>query len=188
MCVCKAWSLSVFEKWGNSIPFICSPFFFFHVDSKFAFFVFVFAFFSLVFVNHFFFVFFSRALCSFLLHQPLTLRLKKSLLSPWYVPSLSFRGFSLSLSLFSREEEEEEYESHSKVPSLRPVVFRAREMSVVFFNALRFFCKFWCEEKALSPTKNECVILKRKRRKSREFTLARPRFSRNFTDFTVSLT
>ena len=100
MCVCKAWSLSVFEKWGNSIPFICSPFFFFHVDSKFAFFCFCFCFFSLVFVNHFFFVFFSRALCSFLLHQPLTLRLKKSLLSPWYVLSLSFRGFSLSL--FSR--------------------------------------------------------------------------------------
>ena len=101
---------------------------------------------------------------------PLTLRLKKLLLSPWYVPSLSFRTFSLSLSLFSREEEEKEYESRSKVPSLRPVVFRAREIRVVFFNALRFFCKFLGEEKPSLPRRTS---FKRKRRKSRESKLSR---------------
>ena len=49
------------------------------------------------------------------------------------VRSVSLFSHILSLSLFSREEEEKEYESRSKVPSLRPVVFRAREIRVVFF-------------------------------------------------------
>ena len=53
--------------------------------------------------SFFFSVFFLFPLfCSFSFFRlPLTLRLKEiTLLSPWYVPSLSFRGFSLSL--FSR--------------------------------------------------------------------------------------
>ena len=60
----------------------------------------VFCFFSLVFVNQVFLCFFLFSLLLFSLRLPLTLRLKKLLLSPWYVPSLSFRGFSLPL--FSR--------------------------------------------------------------------------------------
>lgn len=101
-----------------------------------------------------FFCFFSLlSLALFFASAPHSKTQEITLLSPWYVSSLSFRTFSLSLC--SREEEEKEYESRSKVPSLRPVVFRAREIRVVFFNALRFFCKFLGEEKALSPTKNE---------------------------------
>ena len=112
-----------------------------------------FCFFSLVFVNQVFFVFFLFSLLLFSLRLPLTLRRKK--LHFCHHGTFRLSLFAHSLSLCSREEEEKEYESRSKVPSLRPVVFRAREIRVVFFNALRFFCKFLGEEKALSPTKNE---------------------------------
>ena len=122
-------------------------FLFFHVDSSSL--RGVFAFFSLVFVNQVFFVFFLFSLLLFSLRLHLTLRRKKLLLSPWYVSSLSFRIFSLSLC--SREEEEKEYESRSKVPSLRPVVFRAREMRVVFLlTRCGFSANFWAKKSPLS--------------------------------------
>lgn len=107
-----------------------------------------FCFFSLVFVNHFFFVFFSRALCSFLLHQPLTLRLKKSLLSPWYVPSLSFRIFSLSL--FSRRR------GKGIRVALESALFtagrfsRARDTRRFFLTRCGFSANFWAKKSPLS--------------------------------------
>lgn len=153
MCVCcKAWSLSVFEKWGNSIPFVCSPFVFFHVDSKFAFFWCCFCFFSFVFVNHFFFCFFSLPsllLFLFFSSSPHSKTQEITLLSPWYVPSLSFRGFSLSL--FSRRR------GKGVRVALESALFtagrfsRARDERRFFFNALRFFCKFWAKKKPSLP-------------------------------------
>lgn len=90
----------------------------------------------------------------------------------------------LSLSLFSRRR------GKGIRVALESALFtagrfsRARDERRFFFNALRFFCKFWAKKKPSLPRRTS---FKRKRRKSREFTLARPRFSRNFTDFTVSL-
>ena len=115
-----------------------------------------------------FFCFFLFSLSLFSLRLPLTLRLKK--LHFCHHGTFRLSLFAHSLSLFSREEEEKEYESRSKVPSLRPVVFRAREIRVVFFNALRFFCKFLGEEKPSLPRRTS---FKRKRRKSRESKLSR---------------
>ena len=72
------------------------------MDSKFAFFWCCFCFFSFVFVNHFFVFFSLPSLLLFLFFSssPHSKTQEITLLSPWYVPSLSFRGFSLSL--FSR--------------------------------------------------------------------------------------
>ena len=127
----------------------------------------LFCFFSLVFVNQVFFCFFLFSLYAlfFAPHSK-----TQEITSVTMVRSVSLFSHILSLSLFSREEEEKEYESRSKVPSLRPVVFRAREIRVVFFNALRFFCKFLGEEKPSLPRRTS---FKRKRRKSRESKLSR---------------
>ena len=130
-----------------------------------------------------FFCFFLFSLSLFSLPLPLTLRLKKLLLSPWYVPSLSFRTFSLSLSFLEKKRKRNTSRAR-KCPLYGRSFFARARYASFFFNALRFFCKFLGEEKPSLPRRTS---FKRKRRKSREFTLARPRFSRNFTDFTVSL-
>ena len=102
--------------------------------------------------SFFFSVFFLFPLfCSFSFFRlPLTLRLKEiTLLSPWYVPSLSFRGFSLSL--FSRRR------GKGVRVALESALFtagrfsRARDERRFFLNALRFFCKFWAKKKPSLP-------------------------------------
>ena len=108
------------------------------------------------------FLFFSLLSVSlFSLRLPLTLRLKKlHVCHPWYVPSLSFRTFSLSL--FSRRR------GKGIRVALESALFkagrfsRARDARRFFFNALRFFCKFLGEEKPSLPRRTS---FKRKRRK-----------------------
>lgn len=96
-----------------------------------------------------FFCFFLFSLSLFSLPLPLTLRLKK--LHFCHHGTFRLSLFAHSLSLFSREEEEKEYESRSKVPSLRPVVFRAREIRVVFFlTRCGFSANFWAKKSPLS--------------------------------------
>ena len=136
-----------------------------------------FCFFSLVFVNQVFFVFFL-----FSASAPHSKTQEITLLSPWYVPSLSFRTFSLSL--FSRRR------GKGIRVALESALFtagrfsRARDTRRFFLTRCGFSANFWAKKKPSLPRRTS---FKRKRRKSREFTLARPRFSRNFTDFTVSL-
>lgn len=113
-----------------------------------------FCFFSLVFVNQVFFVFFLFSLLLFSLRLHLTLRRKKLLLSPWYVSSLSFRIFSLSLSVLEKKRKRNTSRAR-KCPLYGRSFFARARYASFFFNALRFFCKFLGEEKALSPTKNE---------------------------------
>lgn len=128
----------------------------------------LFCFFSLVFVNQFFFVFPLLSLALFFASAPHSKTQEITLLSPWYVPSLSFRTFSLSL--FSRRR------GKGIRVALESALFtagrfsRARDERRFFLNALRFFCKFWAKKKPSLPRRTS---FKRKRRKSRESKLSR---------------
>lgn len=130
-----------------------------------------------------FFCFFSLlSLALFFASAPHSKTQEITLLSPWYVSSLSFRTFSLSL--FSRRR------GKGIRVALESALFtagrfsRARDTRRFFLTRCGFSANFWAKKKPSLPRRTS---FKRKRRKSREFTLARPRFSRNFTDFTVSL-
>ena len=107
-----------------------------------------FCFFSLVFVNQVFFVFFLFSLLLFSLRLPLTLRRKKLLLSPWYVSSLSFRIFSLSL--FSRRR------GKGIRVALESALFkagrfsRARDARRFFLTRCGFSANFWAKKSPLS--------------------------------------
>ena len=154
--------LSFFSTW---IPVGCC-FAFFH---------------SFSYIN--FFLFFSLlSLALFFASAPHSKTQEITLLSPWYVPSLSFRTFSLSL--FSRRR------GKGIRVALESALFkagrfsRARDARRFFLTRCGFSANFWAKKKPSLPRRTS---FKRKRRKSREFTLARPRFSRNFADFTVSL-
>ena len=95
-----------------------------------------------------FFCFFLFSLSLFSLPLPLTLRLKKLLLSPWYVPSLSFRIFSLSL--FSRRR------GKGIRVALESAIFtagrfsRARDTRRFFLTRCGFSANFWAKKSPLS--------------------------------------
>jgi hypothetical protein len=83
------------------------------------------------------------------LRLPLTLRLKEiTLLSPWYVPSLSFRTFSLSL--FSRRR------GKGIRVALESALFkagrfsRARDARRFFLTRCGFSANFWAKKSPLS--------------------------------------
>lgn len=96
------------------------------------------------------FLFFSLLSVSlFSLRLPLTLRLKEiTLLSPWYVPSLSFRTFSLSL--FSRRR------GKGIRVALESALFkagrfsRARDARRFFLTRCGFSANFWAKKSPLS--------------------------------------
>lgn len=125
-------------------PFVCSPFFFFHVDSS----GLLFCFFSLVFVNQFFFVFSLLSLALFFASAPHSKTQEITLLSPWYVPSLSFRTFSLSL--FSRRR------GKGIRVALESALFkagrfsRARDARRFFLTRCGFSANFWAKKSPLS--------------------------------------
>ena len=139
-----------------------------------------FCFFSLVFVNQVF-LFFSPLSCSFLCICPHSKT--QEITSVTMVRSVSLFSRILSLSFLEKKRKRNTSRAR-KCPLYGRSFFARARCASFFFNALRFFCKFLGEEKPSLPRRTS---FKRKRRKSREFTLARPRFSRNFTDFTVSL-
>ena len=130
-----------------------------------------------------FFCFFLFPLLLFSLRLPLTLRLEKLHTSVTMVRSVSLFSRILSLSFLEKRRKRSKSRTR-KCPLYGRSFFARARYASFFFNALRFFCKFWAKKKPSLPRRTS---FKRKRRKSREFTLARPRFSRNFTDFTVSL-
>lgn len=127
----------------NSLRLV-SPFFFFHVDSS----GLLFCFFSLVFVNQFFFVFPLLSLALFFASAPHSKTQEITLLSPWYVPSLSFRTFSLSL--FSRRR------GKGIRVALESALFkagrfsRARDARRFFLTRCGFSANFWAKKSPLS--------------------------------------
>lgn len=128
----------------NSLRLGWSPFFFFHVDSS----GLLFCFFSLVFVNQFFFVFSLLSLALFFASAPHSKTQEITLLSPWYVPSLSFRTFSLSL--FSRRR------GKGIRVALESALFkagrfsRARDARRFFLTRCGFSANFWAKKSPLS--------------------------------------
>lgn len=128
----------------NSLRLGWSPFFFFHVDSS----GLLFCFFSLVFVNQFFFVFPLLSLALFFASAPHSKTQEITLLSPWYVPSLSFRTFSLSL--FSRRR------GKGIRVALESALFkagrfsRARDARRFFLTRCGFSANFWAKKSPLS--------------------------------------
>ena len=129
----------------NSLRLV--SFLFFHVDSKFAFFWCCFCFFSLVFVNQVFF-FSSLCLALFFASAPHSKTQEITRLSPWYVPSLSFRTFSLSL--FSRRR------GKGIRVALESALFkagrfsRARDARRFFLTRCGFSANFWAKKSPLS--------------------------------------
>ena len=129
----------------NSPFFVCSPFFFFHVDSS----GLLFCFFSLVFVNQFF-LFFLFSLSLFSLRLPLTLRLKKLHFCHHGTFRLSLFAHSLSLSLFSRRR------GKGIRVALESALFtagrfsRARDTRRFFLTRCGFSANFWAKKSPLS--------------------------------------
>ena len=108
-----------------------------------------FCFFSLVFVNQVFFVFFSSlCLALFFASAPHSKTQEITRLSPWYVPSLSFRTFSLSL--FSRRR------GKGIRVALESALFkagrfsRARDARRFFLTRCGFSANFWAKKSPLS--------------------------------------
>ena len=106
-----------------------------------------FCFFSLVFVNQVFFCFFLFSLYA-LFFAPHSKTQEITLLSPWYVPSLSFRTFSLSL--FSRRR------GKGIRVALESALFtagrfsRARDTRRFFLTRCGFSANFWAKKSPLS--------------------------------------
>ena len=122
-----------------------------------------FCFFSLVFVNQVVFCFFLFSLSAlFFASAPHSKTQEITLLSPWYVPSLSFRTFSLSL--FSRRR------GKGIRVALESALFtagrfsRARDARRFFLTRCGFSANFWAKKKPSLPRRTS---FKRKRRKSR---------------------
>ena len=67
---------------------------------------------------------------------------------------LSLFAYSLSLSVLEKKRKRNTSRAR-KCPLYGRSFFARARCASFFFNALRFFCKFLGEEKALSPTKNE---------------------------------
>ena len=131
----------------NSLRLV--SFLFFPRGFKFAFFWCCFCFFSLVFVNQVFFVFFSSlCLALFFASAPHSKTQEITRLSPWYVPSLSFRTFSLSL--FSRRR------GKGIRVALESALFkagrfsRARDARRFFLTRCGFSANFWAKKSPLS--------------------------------------
>jgi len=151
VCVCvKRKSLSVFEKWGNSIPFIL----FSYRNSTWIVvrFFCCFCFFFTRFRKSLFFVFFSL-FSLFSLHRPLTLRLKKTYFCHHgtFRLSLFADSLSLSLSLFSRRRGKGVRVTLESALSKAGRFSRARDKRRFSLTRLRFFCKFWGKKKPSLP-------------------------------------
>ena len=118
----------------------------------------------------FFFSLLSLLLFLFFSSSPHSKTQEITLLSPWYVPSLSFRGFSLSL--FSRRR------GKGVRVALESALFtagrfsRARDERRFFLTRCGFSANFGRRKSPLSHEERVCDF-KRKRRKSRESLLSR---------------
>lgn len=107
-----------------------------------------FCFFSLVFVNQVFFCFFLFSLYA-LFFAPHSKTQEITLLSPWYVPSLSFRTFSLSLSFLEKKRKRNTSRAR-KCPLYGRSFFARARYASFFLTRCGFSANFWAKKSPLS--------------------------------------